>query len=52
VIQRADNEKHQTVTVNDVVQPDGAIKLVDDRREHVVVVSVGRSSERTFSPTA
>lgn len=52
VIQRADNEKYQTVTVNDVVQPDGAIKLIDDRREHVVVVSVGRSTERNFSPTA
>lgn len=49
VLQRSDSDGHQTVTVDGVEQPDGVVSLVDDRREHNVVVSIGRSQERTFA---
>lgn len=50
VLQRADSDDTQTVSVDGVEQPGGAISLVDDRRDHNVVISVGRCQERTIPP--
>lgn len=50
VLQRADSDDSQTVSVDGVEQSSGAISLVDDRQDHNVVISVGRCQERTIPP--
>lgn len=51
VLQLPGSDVQQEVIVDGALQPDKAITLVDDRREHNVEVKVGRSTERTFLPT-
>ena len=50
VLQLPETDVQQTVTVDGVAQSEDAISLVDDRREHMVEVKVGRSKDRSFAP--